>query len=94
VGTVLLKATIEWIRSQDAIDGLLAWALVHGSKEMHQHNGQMPYRVYERLGFEEVKRVNDPSWAPDAKYYERDAEEDSTTFRVMLSTGVGAAPIE
>ena len=94
VGTGLLEAMIEWVRSQDAIDGLVAWALVHGSKEIHQHNGQMPYTVYQRLGFEELKRVNDPSWAPYAKYYERDAEEDPTTFRVMLSTGVGATPIE
>ena len=84
VGTGLLKAMIEWFRSQDTVDGLLAWALVHGSKEMHQHNGQLPYTVYERLGFDEVKRVNDPSWAPYAKYYERDAKEDPTTFRVML----------
>ena len=44
----------------------------------------MPYTVYERLGFKEVKRVNDPSWAPYARYYERDAEEDPTLFRVML----------
>ena len=84
VGTGLLMAVIEWIQTQESIDGLLAWALVHGSKEIHQHNGQMPYTVYERFGFKEIKRVNDPSWAPYAKYYEDDAEEDPTLFRVML----------
>ena len=84
VGTGLLKAVVEWLRTQESIDGLLAWALVRGSKEIHQHNGQMPYTVYERSGFKEIKRVNDPSWAPYAKYYESDAEEDPTLFRVML----------
>ena len=84
VGTGLLKAVVEWLRTRESIDGLLAWALVHGSKEIHQHNGQMPHTVYERSGFNEIKRVNDPSWAPYAKYYESDAEEDPTLFRVML----------
>ena len=84
VGTGLLRAVIDWFRTQQSIDGLLAWALVHGSKEIHQHNGQMPYTVYKRSGFREVKRVNDTSWAPYAKYYERDAEEDPTLFRVMV----------
>ena len=80
----MLDALVKWFRAQDSIDGLLAWALVHGSKEIHQHNGQMPYTVYKRFGFEEVKRVKDPSWGPYAQYYEKDAEEDPTTFRVML----------
>ncbi len=84
VGTGLLQAMVEWFQSHDELDGLLAWALVHGSKELHQHNGQLSYTVYERLGFREVKRVNDPSWAPYAKYYEDDAEEDPTLFRVMV----------
>ena len=84
VGTGLLEAMVEWFRAQETVDGLLAWALVHGSKEIHQHNGQMPYTLYERSGFKEVKRVNNPSWAPYAKYYEKDAEEDPTLFRVML----------
>ncbi len=57
VGTGLLKAVVEWFKTEVSIDGLLAWALVHGSKEIHQHNGQLSYTVYERAGFREIKRV-------------------------------------
>ena len=87
LGTGLLMAMIDWFQTQESIDGLLAWALVRGSKKIHQDNGQLPHTVYQRHGFKELKRVNDPSWAPYAKYYERDAEEGPTLFRVMLLDG-------
>ena len=85
IGTALLRAVIEWYRSQQVIDGLVSWGLVPGSKKLLQEAGQMPYAVYERFGFQEIKRVCDPRWAEGvARFDTTGMEEDPTVLRVML----------
>ena len=87
IGTALLQAVVEWYHSQQAVDGLLSWALVPGPKELLQAAGQMPYTVYERLGFREIKRVHDPRWAAGVtKFDTTEAKKDPAVLRVMLLT--------
>lgn len=90
IGTALLRAVVEWLRAQERIDGLLTWALVPGSYKLLRDAGQMPYTVYERFGFREVKRIHDPRWQV-SEYY-KDPCEDPLGLRVMVLTkgaGVG-----
>ena len=83
----LLRAVLEWYRGQRAIYGLLTWGLVPGPKKLLQEAGQMPYTVYERLGFRKFKRVHDPRWADGVgKIDTTGAEEDPAVLRVMLLT--------
>jgi GNAT superfamily N-acetyltransferase len=63
IGTALLSALVEWYSGQDAVDGLLTWALATGSHPLLQEAGQMPHTVYERFGFREIAQVHDPRWA-------------------------------
>ena len=61
IGTALLKAVIAWYGDQQSMNGLLTWALPAGSKKLLVAAGQMPYTVYQRFGFQEIKQV-DPGW--------------------------------
>lgn len=62
IGTTLLRAVIDWFNQQSEIDGLISWALAPGSKPLLQWAGQMPFHVYHRHGFQEIKRARDPRW--------------------------------
>ena len=85
IGTVLLKAVIEWYRGQMVIDGLISWALVTGCKGLLQWGGQIPYTIYQKNGFREIKRVKDPSLAEAVAGFDPEgAEEDLAVLRVML----------
>lgn len=85
IGTALLRAVMAWYEAQEIIDGLLTWALVPGYTELLQNAGQMPYTVYERLGFREIKRLDDPRWTEAVACLERTGpEEDPAVLRVML----------
>ena len=64
IGTALLKAVIAWHEALQSINGLLTWALPPGSKKLLVAAGQMPYTVYERFGFREIKQA-DPGWDPE-----------------------------
>ena len=86
-GTALLEAVIEWYRGQTAINGLMSWALVPGCKTLLQYAGQMPYLVYQKQGFREVKQMDDPRWTEAITITDpEEAEEDLTALRVMLLT--------
>jgi len=85
IGTVLLETVIDWYRGQTAIDGLVSWALVPGRNELLQGAGQMPYTIYQRHGFREIKRVDDPRWTEAIADIDPEGEkEDLTVLRVML----------
>ena len=85
IGTALLEAVIQWYRGQTAIDGLMSWALVPGSRQLLQWAGQMPYTVYQQHGFLEIKRVNDPRLAKDVAGIDPEgAKEDLAVLRVMM----------
>jgi len=85
IGTALLRAVIEWYRGQRSIDGLISWGLVPGCKRLLQEAGQMPYTVYKRFGFREIKRVRDPRWVDGVSRLDTTgAKEDATILRVML----------
>ncbi len=88
IGTALLKAAIRWFEAQDAIDGLLSWALVPGSHAMLEKAGQIPYTVYRRFGFREAQQVSDPRWdelVRDLFRLDPNAlEEDPRRLRVMI----------
>lgn len=87
IGTALLEAVISWYRAQNVIDGLMSWALVPGCKGLLQWAGQMPYTVYQKHGFQEIKQVNDPRLAEDiADIDPEEAQEDLAVLRVMLLT--------
>ena len=93
IGTALLKAVIEWYRGQAVIDGLVSWALVPGRNELLQGAGQMPYTVYQRYGFREIKRVDDPRWTEAiADIDPEGAKEDLAVLRVMLLTADRPTP--
>jgi GNAT superfamily N-acetyltransferase len=85
IGTALLKALIEWYRGQTAIDGLMSWSLVPGRNELLQGAGQMPYPVYQRHGFQEIKQVDDPRWTEAIADIDPEVvKEDLSVLRVML----------
>jgi len=85
IGTALLEAVIEWYRDQADIDGLMSWALVTGCKGLLQWAGQMPYTVYQRHGFQEIKRLADTRLAEDvADIDPEEAQEELAMLRVML----------
>lgn len=85
IGTALLRAVIEWYRGQRVIDGLISWGLVPGCKKLLQEAGQVPYTVYERSGFREMKRVRDPRWVDGVSRLDTTgAEEDPAILRGML----------
>jgi len=87
IGKALLKAVIKWYQSQQEIDGLVSWGLVSGSKKLLQWAGQMPYTIYRKFGFREIKRVRDPRLEQDlADIDTTSAKEDIATLRVMLLT--------
>jgi len=93
IGTALLKAVIEWYRGQKVIDGLISWALVPGCKGLLQWAGQMPYTVYQKHGFREIKRANDPRWTEAiADTDPEEAKEDLAVLRVMLLTADRPTP--
>ncbi len=84
IGTTLLEAVIRWLHEQQAIGGLLAWGLVNGSKPLQDWAGQMPHGVYERFGFQEIKRVRDRRLDHElADMDTSQAEEDPAILRVM-----------
>jgi len=84
IGTALLTETITWWQHQDAIDGLLTWALSAASKRLLQEAGQMPHTVYRRLDFREVKQVHDPRWLEGIAQFAPDATgDDLAVLRVM-----------
>ncbi len=62
IGTALLKALVEWYRSQEVIGGLISWAFPSGSHELLQWMGQMCNTIYQRFDFREVKKLRDPRW--------------------------------
>lgn len=85
IGKALLKAVIKWYQSQQEIYGLLSWGLIPGSKNLLQWAGQMPYTIYRKFGFQEIKKVRDTR----LEQYIADidtslAKEDIITLRVML----------
>ena len=86
IGTSLLKAVIAWFRAQDAIDGLLTWGVMPGSKRLLQMAGQMPYTVYERFGFPVIKKVRDPRWIKSVtrEQYPDIVGREPGLLRVML----------
>lgn len=87
IGTTLLKAAIEWYREQGVVEGLISWALVPGCEKLLQEAGQMPYTVYQRFGFREIKRVHDPRWVKGVTRYDpEEAQEDLAILKVMLLT--------
>jgi len=85
ISKVLLKAAIDWLCNQESIDGLLSWGVVPGSWDLLQWGGQLPYTVYDGLGFREVKRIRDPRLEHDlASIDTTGADEDPSILRVML----------
>lgn len=93
IGTALLKTVVEWYRCQTVSDGLISWALVPGCKGLLQWAGQMPYTVYQKHGFREIKRVNDPRLAEDVADIDPEgAKEDLAVLRVMLQSADRPAP--
>lgn len=85
IGKALLKALIEWYQSQQEIDGLLSWGLVPGSRKLLQWAGQMPYTLYRKFGFREIKKVRDPRLEQELDNIDTSsAKEDIAMLRVML----------
>jgi GNAT superfamily N-acetyltransferase len=78
IGTALLGAVVQWYQSQTVIDGLLTWALPPERRQLLVWAGQMPFTLYRRFGFRELKQV-DPQWDPSSA-------GDKTLFKVMLLT--------
>jgi GNAT superfamily N-acetyltransferase len=90
IGTALLEAVVGWFRGQQTITGLLAWGLVNGSKPLQEWAGQMPHGLYERFGFQEIKRVRDQRLDHElADLDTTQAEEDPTILRAMVLRHAG-----
>jgi GNAT superfamily N-acetyltransferase len=83
IGTALLRAVVNWFRSESGYVGLLTWALVPGSHDLLRAAGQMPYTVYERFGFEEVLRLAEPQWCAFVDPFAHACPEHPSTLRIM-----------
>ncbi len=84
IGRALLDAAVERLRSDASLDGLVAWALVAGSKPLLAWAGQLPHTAYRRAGFREIARIRDSRLERELADVDTSAaEEDPCLLRVM-----------
>ncbi len=85
IGQALLRWLVDWFRDDGRYDGLLTWAVSPASRRLLQMAGQMPYTVYRRSGFREIRRLRDSRWSElIADWAPLQQQDELSDLRVMI----------